>query len=59
MEKQNKLPDVIFMSPKASELLKTQITDYCACIDYAFNVNANTYDVCQILSANGMVIYRG
>ena len=27
--------------------------------DYAFNVNANTYDVCQILSANGMVIYRG
>ena len=34
MEKQNKLPNVIFMSPKASELLKTQITDYCACIEY-------------------------
>lgn len=27
--------------------------------DYAFNVQANTYDVCPILSANGMVIYRG
>ena len=34
MEKQKKLPDVIFMSPKASEFLKTQITDYCACIEY-------------------------
>lgn len=27
--------------------------------DYAFNVQANTYDVCPILSTNGMVIYRG
>ena len=34
MEKQKKLPDVIFMSLKASELLKTQLTDYCACIEY-------------------------
>ena len=34
MEKQKKLPDVIFMSPKAYELLKTQLTDSCACIEY-------------------------
>ena len=34
MEKQKKLPDVIFMSRKASELLKTKLTDYCACIEY-------------------------
>ena len=34
MEKQKKLPDVIFVSQKASELLKTQLTDYFACIEY-------------------------
>ena len=34
MKKQNRLPDVIFMSQKASELLKTQITEVGACIEY-------------------------
>ena len=34
MENQNKLPDVIFMSQKASEVLKTQITEVGACIEY-------------------------
>ena len=33
-EKQKRLPDVIFMSQKASELLKTQITEAGACIEY-------------------------
>ena len=32
--KAKKLPDVIFVSQKASELLKTQLTDYYDCIEY-------------------------
>uniref|UniRef100_UPI00402745FE hypothetical protein n=1 Tax=Prevotella sp. TaxID=59823 RepID=UPI00402745FE len=32
MEREKRLPDMIFMSPKVSELLECQITEFCACI---------------------------
>ncbi len=32
MEREKRLPDIIFMSPKASELLEGQITEAGACI---------------------------
>ena len=58
MEKQNKLPDVIFMSPKASELLKTQITDYCACIEYdGKGIDIKDWSSSKQFAANGS-LYR-
>lgn len=58
MEKQKKLPDVIFMSPKASELLKTQITDYCACIEYdGKGIDIKDWSSSKEVVANGS-LYR-
>ena len=58
MEKQNKLPDVIFMSPKASEFLKTQITDYCACIEYdGKGIDIKDWSSSKEVVANGS-LYR-
>ena len=58
MEKQNKLPDVRFMSPKASEFLKTQLTDYWACIEYdGKGIDIKDWSSAKEVVANGS-LYR-
>ena len=58
MEKQKKLPDVIFMSPKASELLKTQLTDINACIEYdGKGIDIKDWSSSKEVVANGS-LYR-
>ena len=58
MEKQKKLPDVIFMSQKASELLKTQLTDVNACIEYdGKGIDIKDWSSSKEVVANGS-LYR-
>ena len=58
MEKQKKLPDVIFMSPKAYEFLKTQLTDVNACIGYdGKGIDIKDWSSSKAVVANGS-LYR-
>ena len=53
-----KLPDVIFMSPKAYEFLKTQLTDVNACIEYdGKGIDIKDWSLSKEVVANGS-LYR-